>query len=113
MPSTNEGFGLAYLEAMRAGRPCIAFHGAADEILQNGVTGLIVDSDTELTDAIVRLFRDPDLRHRMGAAAAATVARQFTLDQFTRRFCAAVRAAAVAAPTPLAVRPRESMSPTE
>ena len=75
MPSTNEGFGLAYLEAMRAGKACIALHGAADEFLDDGVAGVLVDGgDTDgLVDAVVRLFSDPDLRARMGAAAGITV----------------------------------------
>src|SRR5262249_40242864 len=43
MPSTNEGFGLTYLEAMRAGKPCVALHGAADEIVVDGETGFLLD----------------------------------------------------------------------
>src|SRR5438034_7351972 len=87
MPSTNEGFGLAYLEAMRAGKACIALHGAADEFLDDGVAGVLVDGgDTDgLVDAVVRLFSDPDLRARMGAAGALRVAREFTETHFAAR----------------------------
>jgi len=92
MPSTGEGFGLTYLEAMRAGKPCIASHGAADEIIQNGVTGLLVEArqSEALIDAVIRLFTDRDLRARMGAAAAARIAREFTAEHFARRFLAAL-----------------------
>src|SRR4030095_17156021 len=34
MPSPREGFGLVHLEAMRAGKPCIAAHGSADEVIR-------------------------------------------------------------------------------
>src|SRR4029453_732733 len=43
MPSGRlEGFGLAFLEAMRAGKACIGGAGAAEEVIENGVTGRIV-----------------------------------------------------------------------
>ncbi len=88
MPSTSEGFGLAYLEAMRAGKPCVALHGSADEIVDDGVTGILVDAapSQTLVDAVVRLFRDGELRTRMGEAAASRVARDFTAAHFARRF---------------------------
>lgn len=88
MPSTGEGFGLAYLQAMRAARPCIALRGAASEILEDGISGLLLaDGRSEaLTDAIVRLFGDERLRCRLGAAAATRVAARFTEHHFARRF---------------------------
>ncbi len=40
MPSAREGFGLVYLEAMRAGRPCIgSTSDAAGDIIVHGETG--------------------------------------------------------------------------
>jgi phosphatidyl-myo-inositol dimannoside synthase len=96
MPSTNEGFGLAYLEAMRVGKPCIAVHGAADEIIDDGVSGAIVEAgrSDQLVDAIVRLFTDADWRTRLGAAAAARVERDFTEKHFARRLSDALGLAA-------------------
>ena len=92
MPSTSEGFGLAYLEAMRAGRPCIALHGAADEIIEHDVSGILVDDGDcdALAGAIVRLFTDRGLCAGMGAAARSRVARAFTEEHFARRFRAAL-----------------------
>ena len=71
MPSRQEGFGLVYLEAMTAGLPCIAAPGAAEEIVEHGVSGLIVDprQPGALASAIVRLFADPGSRAAMGRAA--------------------------------------------
>lgn len=45
MPSRWEGFGLVALEAMRAGRPVLAFRtGALDEIVVDGQTGMLCAS---------------------------------------------------------------------
>src|SRR5260221_6061653 len=58
MPSLHEGFGLVFLEAMRAGKACIGAPGAAAEIIEHDVTGLVVDparSDA-LISALLRLF---------------------------------------------------------
>ena len=72
MPSRDEGFGLVFLEAMRAGKACIGGAGAAAEIIEDGVTGLVVDpTDTdEVAKAVVRLFLEPETRARMGRAGA-------------------------------------------
>ena len=92
MPSPDEGFGLVYLEAMRASTPCIAVHGAAEEIITDGHDGLIVDAgdDDELLAAIVHLFTDGQTRMRMGAAAARLVNTQFDAAALRRRVCAAL-----------------------
>jgi phosphatidylinositol alpha-1,6-mannosyltransferase len=70
MPSTGEGFGLVYLEAMRAGKPCIAARGsAAEEIVVDGSTGLLVSPEPgELASAVGTLLREPELGRRMGEA---------------------------------------------
>ncbi len=52
----NEPFGMVMLEAMACGTPVIAFpEGAAPEVVDDGVTGFLVDSVEEMTDAIGRL----------------------------------------------------------
>jgi len=87
MPSREEGFGLVFLEAMRAGKPCIAGDGAAREVVQDGVTGLI-DSTNDaagLARTIVQLLQDPGLRERMGQAGFDRYCREFTAVAFSRR----------------------------
>ncbi|WAL59157.1 glycosyltransferase family 4 protein [Thermocoleostomius sinensis] len=62
LPSTYEGFGVPYIEAMAAGTPVVATtNPGAQEVLQDGEYGLIVD-ETKLGQQINRLFQDPDLR---------------------------------------------------
>jgi phosphatidylinositol alpha-1,6-mannosyltransferase len=90
MPSTDEGFGLVYLEAMRAATPCIAGRGAAEEIITNGHDGVIVNAGDRdaLVAALVRLFVDPQARARMAAAAVQRVNGEFgaaALDARVRR----------------------------
>ena len=53
MESRPEPFGLALIEAMANGTPVIAFRrGSVPEIVENGVTGLIVDSVDEAVAAV-------------------------------------------------------------
>jgi glycosyltransferase involved in cell wall biosynthesis len=98
MPSRDEGFGLVFLEAMCAGKACIGARGAATEIIQHGVTGLIVDpaSADELAAALLTLFDDPVRCRAMGAAGRARYLSTFTDAQFVRRFERAVVRQAVA-----------------
>jgi phosphatidyl-myo-inositol dimannoside synthase len=89
MPSTDEGFGLVYLEAMGASKPCIAAHGAPEEIINDGVDGVIVDAGNrdELLGAMTRLFVDQPLRARMAAAAVERVRREFSPAALAARVC--------------------------
>jgi glycosyltransferase involved in cell wall biosynthesis len=83
LATRREGFGLAALEAMAAGRPLIATRaGALPELVRDGETGLLVppgDSGA-LTEALLHLTRDPARRARLGARAAAA-ARAYTLER--------------------------------
>lgn len=88
MPSRGEGFGLVYLEAMRAGKPCVAARGsAAEEIVADGETGLLVDPEDaqELARALARLLGSPDGARRMGEAGRELWRREFGADRFRER----------------------------
>lgn len=92
MPSRDEGFGLVFLEAMRAGKPCIGGAGAAAEIIEDGVTGLVVNpgSRDALLTAMLRLYGDEALCARLGTAGRERFLSQFTDRHFQARFAAAV-----------------------
>lgn len=92
MPSRNEGFGFVFLEAMRAGKACIGAPGAAEEIIDDGETGLIVDAAHAgaLMSAVVRLFEDRDLCDTMGRAGVARYLAEFTDARFAARFAPAL-----------------------
>jgi glycosyltransferase involved in cell wall biosynthesis len=52
----EEPFGLAMVEAMVSGTPVIAFrHGAAPEVVEQGVTGFLADDVDGMVEAIERL----------------------------------------------------------
>jgi glycosyltransferase involved in cell wall biosynthesis len=54
----REPFGLAMIEAMACGTPVIAMRkGSVPEVIEEGVTGFIVDTEGEAIDAVRRLPR--------------------------------------------------------
>lgn len=92
MPSSGEGFGLVFLEAMRAGKPCIGAEGSAEEIIEHGVSGYVVrhQCSDELFEYLKRLFLDSSLREQMGSAALHRFKSHFTVDQFQKRLLSAL-----------------------
>lgn len=88
MPSAREGFGLVYLEAMRAGTPCIGSTlDAASEVIVHGETGFVVDRDRpgELAAALTTLLVDTARRDAMGHAGRKHFEREFTYESFRSR----------------------------
>jgi glycosyltransferase involved in cell wall biosynthesis len=75
MPSRLEGFGIAFVEALSRGLPCIGRNAfAMPEIIRPGVGGALVASDDphELAAVIARTLQDDDLYTRCAAEAAHT-----------------------------------------
>ena len=53
-----EPFGLVMIEAMACGTPVIAFRsGSVPEVIDDGVTGFIVESEEEAVDAVNKIAR--------------------------------------------------------
>ena len=85
LPSRGEGFGLVYLEAMARGKPVIGgAHGGAPEVIEDGVTGYLVQyGDTvQLATSIETLLMDPALASEMGARGRKRVERDFRFSVF-------------------------------
>jgi glycosyltransferase involved in cell wall biosynthesis len=83
MPSSYEGFGIVYAEAMRAGLPIIACDtGPAAEIVSAGENALLVPcGDTEaLADAIRTLAADRGMRMLYGLRSIELARRLPTWD---------------------------------
>lgn len=88
MPSLGEGFGLVYLEAMRAGKPVLAARGsAAEEIVVEGQTGLLADPEDRpaLRAALARLLGEPGTARRMGEAGYERWRKEFGIERFRER----------------------------
>jgi phosphatidylinositol alpha-1,6-mannosyltransferase len=88
MPSRGEGFGLVYLEAMRAGKPVLAARGsAAEEIVVDERTGLLVDPEDreELREGLARLVDRPGEARRMGEAGHERWRKEFGVERFRER----------------------------
>jgi len=88
LPSTGEGFGFVFLEAMAFGKHVVAASaGGAPDIVHDGVNGLLVEAGNSrhLAEALKRLLRDDQLRIAMGARAAAMVKNDFRFDTFKMR----------------------------
>jgi glycosyltransferase involved in cell wall biosynthesis len=85
MPSTEEAFGVAYIEAMAGGIPAIGCRGepGPEEIAAAGDGFLLVPpGDIErLTQRIDELLSDPQRLREAGARARATVAEHFTWER--------------------------------
>ena len=72
MPSSYEGFGIAYLEGMGFGLPAIAStQGAAQEIITAGKNGFLVSPDgfQEIARYLMQLIKDRSLLRRMSLDA--------------------------------------------
>ena len=74
LPSVEDGSALATILAMAAGLPVIVSDQAGADLVRDGENGFVVPArDVEaLTGRMEQLIADPDLRQRMGAAAAAS-----------------------------------------
>lgn len=71
-PSKDEALGNTPLDVMSLGVPIVATKvGAIPDIIKHEVTGLVVNPNDpkELADAILRLYKDSDLRTRIVANA--------------------------------------------
>jgi phosphatidylinositol alpha-1,6-mannosyltransferase len=95
MPSRGEGFGLVYLEAMARGLACIgSLHDAAGDLIEDGVTGYLVDQrdSAAIAQRIASLLSDASLRDRMGRAGYARFQTSFSFERFSSQLIGLIEA---------------------
>ncbi|HVX89538.1 MAG TPA: N-acetyl-alpha-D-glucosaminyl L-malate synthase BshA [Gemmatimonadales bacterium] len=83
LPSQTESFGLAALEAMACGAPCVASRaGGLPEVITDGVDGLLEPpgSAEAMGRRAIDLLRDPE-RHAAMRQAAIAKARTFSAER--------------------------------
>ena len=87
--SESESFCLSILEAMFFACPSVAMRvGGIPEVVQDGVTGLLVpfeDSD-RLIHAVEKLIEDTSLRASLGRAAQLDAQKKFAADMIVPRY---------------------------
>ncbi len=88
LPSVQEGFGIAFLEAMAAGLPVVATNAAAiPEVVPAGQAGTLVPPGDApaLAQALVELLGDPQRRRAYGQFGSQHVER-YDWDRVTTTF---------------------------
>ena len=89
LPSSGEGFGMVYLEAMSYGKPVIGgAHGGAPEVIEDGVTGYLVPHGdaVHLATSIEALLLNPTVAQEMGRRGRERVERAFRFNAFAKSF---------------------------
>jgi glycosyltransferase involved in cell wall biosynthesis len=91
LASYREGFGMAVIEAAAVGIPAIAtrIYGVTDAVDDN-VTGFLYEprNVNELTEKMLRMVKDPQMRLEMGRKARERVIRLYSAENVSSAFLA-------------------------
>ena len=93
VPSFYESFGMVALEAMACGTPVVASQvGGLAFLIQDGVTGYTVpvEDPQALSDRLVTLLQDGQIRQQMGQRAA-EVARKYAWENIAEQLVVVYR----------------------
>jgi len=91
LPSLKEGLGIALLEALAAGKACVASRvGGIENVIKDGVNGLLTNSgDIDgISEAVLKLLDQPRLREDLGRHGQALVREKFSLDSMADKVAA-------------------------
>lgn len=88
LPSLWEGLPIGLLEAMAMGKAIIGTHvDGTSEVIRHNDNGLLISTDAltnNLSDALLTMASDADLRSRLGIAAQQTISSTYSASNMTR-----------------------------
>ena len=82
--SLEEGLGLSLLEALAAGKPCVASNvGGVSSVIEDGVTGVLVPPKDAhaLEEAIVKVLKDKNMRLSFSEKGKVLIKEKFSLEK--------------------------------
>ena len=88
LTSLNEGTPVSIIEAMAAGKPVVATNvGGVSSLVKNNVNGFLVSPQDAkaLSDAIIKLLKNSDLRQKMGREGQSSVFPHYDISQLVKR----------------------------
>jgi len=88
LPSVNEGFGIAIVEAMSAKLAVISTNsGGIPEVIESGRTGILVEPENsrQLADSIATLCQNYSQRKQLAAAAQLDAQSRFTPARYVKQ----------------------------
>jgi len=95
LPSSQESFGLAALEAMACEVPVVASRvGGLPEVVEHGVSGFLHHPEAidDMAESAVMLLTDDELHARVSAAACRRVREEFCVERVVPMYEACYRA---------------------
>jgi glycosyltransferase involved in cell wall biosynthesis len=88
LPSLREGLPTVILESFSLGKSVVATNiPGTNEIAKDNYNSLLVSPENvnELSSAIIRLFKDNDLRENLNKNAYNTYKKQFDFEQYKKK----------------------------
>lgn len=89
LSSVSEGTSVTLLEAMHAGLPAVVTNvGGNPEVLTDGETGFLVESDDDkaMAHKIIALYKDRNMAHQMGGRAKERAGKLFSLNNMINQY---------------------------
>lgn len=88
LPSDNESFPNALMEAMLMGKPCVAFQGSGgpEELIDDRNTGFLVSTPQEIIQVAKTLMDDPTEAVDVGRRARTYIINHFSMERYAGQF---------------------------